>query len=96
MDPMEIAAGMLGRARDAGMQAVDEAKRFAASERGRRIRHTIATGLIVAGPVVVSLPVLRRTRIGKLVELAGGTALVVTLAEKIRDWDPDERTGELC
>jgi hypothetical protein len=90
MDPMEIAGEIYGRARDAGRIAVAEAKRFAASEQGERIRHTVATGLIVAAPAVVSLPVLRRTRIGKLIELAGGAALVVAVAEKIRDWDPTE------
>ena len=89
MDPMEIAGELYDRARDVTKVAVDEAKRFAGSEQGRRIRHNVATGLIVAAPAVVSLPVLRRTRIGKLIELAGGAALVVTLAEKIRDWDPN-------
>ena len=93
MDPLEIAGELYGRARDATRMAVDEAKRLAASEQGRKIRHNVATGLIVAAPAVVSLPVLRRTRVGKLIELAGGAALIVTVAEKIRDWDPDETAG---
>lgn len=90
MDPFEIATDLIGRARDAGVAAVDEAKRFVASEQGRRVRHNIATGLMVAAPAVLSLPILRRTRIGKVIELAGGTALVVAVAEKIRDWEPGE------
>lgn len=90
MDPIEIAGELYDRARDVTKVAVDEAKRFAASEQGRKIRHNVATGLIVAAPAVVSLPVLRRTRIGKWIELAGGAALVVAVAEKIRDWNPDE------
>jgi hypothetical protein len=90
MDPIEIAEELYDRARVTTQLAVSEAKRFAASEQGRRIRHNIATGLIVAAPAVVSLPVLRRTRLGKLIELAGGAALVVTVAEKIRDWNPEE------
>jgi hypothetical protein len=93
MDPVEIAEELFERARDATQTAVGEAKRFAASEQGRRIRHNIATGLIVAAPAVVSLPVLRRTRLGKLIELAGGAALVVTVAERIRDWNPEELAG---
>ncbi|HLW16540.1 MAG TPA: hypothetical protein VKV69_04160 [Actinomycetota bacterium] len=93
MDPFEIAGEVFDRARDAGRLAVDEAKRFAASEQGRKIRHNVATGLIVAAPVVVSLPVLRRTRLGKLIELSGGAALIVTVAEKLRDWNPDETAG---
>jgi len=90
MDPFEVAGELYDRARETTQMAVGEAKRFAASEQGRRIRHNIATGLIVAAPAVVSLPVLRRTRIGKLIELAGGAALVVTVAERIRDWNPEE------
>jgi hypothetical protein len=90
MDPIEIAEELYERARVMSQGAVGEAKRFAASEQGRRLRHNIATGLIVAAPAVVSLPVLRRTRLGKLIELAGGAALVVTVAERIRDWNPEE------
>ena len=92
MDPIEIAGELFDRARDVTLGAVGEAKRFAASEQGRRIRHNIATGLIVAAPAVVSMPFVRRTRLGKLIELAGGAALVVTVAEKIRDWDPEAGT----
>ena len=88
MDPLEIAGEVVDRALDVGRAAVNEVKRYAASEQGKQVRHTVATGLIVAAPAVVSLPFLRRTRIGKLIELAGGAALVVTVAEKIRDWDP--------
>ena len=90
MDPIEFAGELYDRARDVTRTAVGEAKRFAASEQGRRIRHNVATGLIVAAPAVVSMPFVRRTRLGKLIELAGGAALVVTVAEKIRDWNPDE------
>jgi len=93
MDPIEIAGELYERAREAGAAAAGEVKRFAASEQGRRIRHNVATGLIIAAPAVVSLPVLRRTRLGKLIELAGGAALVVTLAERIRDWNPEENAG---
>jgi len=84
---------MYDRARDVTRLAVGEAKRFAASEQGRRIRHNVATGLMVAAPAVVSMPIVRRTRLGKLIELAGGAALIVTVAEKIRDWNPDEAAG---
>jgi len=90
MDPIEMAGELYDRAREVAQMAVGEAKRLAASDQGRRIRHNVATGLIVAAPAVVSLPVLRRTRLGKLIELAGGAALVVTVAEKIRDWNPEE------
>ena len=84
---------MIDGARAIAAEAIDEAKRLAASEQGQRVRHMIATGLMVAAPAVVSMPVMRRTRLGKLIELAGGAALVVTVAEKIRDWNPDETSA---
>jgi hypothetical protein len=90
MDPLQVASELYGRARGITRAGVHEARRFAASEQGRKIRHNVATGLIVAAPAVVSLPVVRRTRLGRLIELAGGAALVVAVAEKIRDWNPDE------
>ncbi len=70
--------------------AADEVKRFLASEDGKKLRQYAATGLMVAAPAVASMPLLRRTKLGKLVELAGGATLIATIAEKIRDWEPAE------
>jgi len=36
------------------------------------------------------MPWLRRTPIGKLIELGGGAALVVKFAEMIRDWEREQ------
>jgi hypothetical protein len=93
MDLKAFAGDLLDSAREAAVDVVEELKRLAATEQGQRIRHNLATAMIIAAPAVASLPVLRRTRLGKLIELGGGAALVVTLAEKIRDWNPDERTA---
>jgi hypothetical protein len=72
---------------------VEELANFFDSPAGRRFRKRVATGLIISVPLVMRIPGLRRTPIGRLVELAGGTALVVKLAELIRDWERshDER-----
>ena len=93
MDVVETVSDIVDGAQAFAIEAFEEAKRLAASEQGQRIRSLVATSLIVAAPAVVSLPVLRRTRIGKLIELAGGAALVVTVAERIRDWNPEEGTS---
>jgi hypothetical protein len=93
MDLGETVSDIVEGAQALAHEAIEEAKRLAASEQGKQVRHMVATGLIVAAPAVVSLPILRRTRIGKVIELAGGAALVVTLAEKIRDWDPDRSSA---
>ena len=50
----------------------------------------IATGLIISVPLVMRMPWLRRTPIGKLIELGGGAALVVKFAEMIRDWEREQ------
>jgi hypothetical protein len=66
---------------------VEELVAFLDSPSGRRLRKHLATGLILSVPLVMRLPWLRRTPIGKLIELGGGAALVVKAAELIRDWE---------
>jgi hypothetical protein len=67
--------------------SVDEVLEFLDSPAGRRLRRTLATGLIVSAPLVSRIPGLRSTPIGRLLQVTGGTALVVKLAETIRDWE---------
>jgi len=69
---------------------VDELLAFLDSPTGRRLRRYLATGLIVSVPMVMRLPWLKRTPIGKLIELGGGAALLVKVAEVIRDWERDQ------
>ncbi len=66
---------------------VDELLFFLDSPPGRRLRRIVAAGMIVSVPLVMRIPGLRRTPIGRAVELLGGAALVVKLAEAIRDWE---------
>ena len=72
-------------------KAFDEAKSFLASENGKRIRHQVANGLMVAAPIVFMTPFVRRTKLAKLIELGGGAAIVTRVAEMIRDWEPGEQ-----
>jgi hypothetical protein len=69
--------------------SVDELLAFLDSPTGKRLRTHLATGLIVSVPLVMRIPWLRRTPIGKLIEVGGGAALVMKLAELIRDWERD-------
>jgi len=41
MDPIEAAGELFDRAREVTQMAVGEARRFAASDQGRRIRHNV-------------------------------------------------------
>jgi hypothetical protein len=66
---------------------VDELLSFLDSPAGRRLRKHLATGLIVSVPLLMRLPWLKRTPVGKLIELGGGAAIVMKVAELIRDWE---------
>ena len=72
---------------------LDELLAFLDSPTGRRLRGVVATGLIVSVPLVMRIPGLRRSPIGRAIELVGGTALVLKLAEAIRDWERSEPRG---
>ena len=67
--------------------SVDELLVFFDSPTGRRLRKGIATGLILSVPLVMRIPGLKRSPIGRMIEVAGGTAIVVKVAELIRDWE---------
>jgi hypothetical protein len=74
--------------------SADEVLTFLDSPAGRRLRRFLATGMILTIPLLLRLPGLRRSPLGKVLEVTGGATLVVKLAEMIRDWErelPDRR-----
>ncbi len=68
----------------------DDVLAFLDSPPGRRLRKIVATGLMVSVPIVMRIPGLKRSPVGRAVELVGGATLVVKLAELIRDWERTE------
>ena len=81
--------GQLQEIADRLDSTVEELLTFLDSPSGRRLRKHLATGLILSVPLVMRLPWLKRTPLGKLIEVGGGAALVMKLAELIRDWERD-------
>ena len=75
--------------------AADDLLEFLDSPAGRRLRRVLATTVIVSLPIVMRIPGLKRSPIVRLLELTGGAALVVKLAELIRDWERDRARPEL-
>ena len=73
--------------------SVEELLSFLDSPAGRRLRSMLATGLILSVPLVMRIPGLRRSPIGRLIEVAGGTAIIVKVAEMIRDWEHERKDG---
>ncbi len=65
-----------------------DAKRFLASPEGVRWRRRAGWLLIVGLPLVFRLPGLRKHWALRVLELAGGAAVLIKLGEAIRDWDP--------
>jgi hypothetical protein len=66
---------------------IEELLAFMDSPTGRRLRRYLATALIVSVPLVMRISGLRRSPIGRLIEVGGGAVVVVKLAELIRDWE---------
>jgi hypothetical protein len=87
--------GALDRATAAVDRAIDDVRAYLASAEGKRVRNRVAIVLIAGSPVIMRLPGLRRMPWFRLVELAGGAALIIKAAEAIRDWEPGNRTEEM-
>jgi hypothetical protein len=67
---------------------VERAEEWLASPAGVRFRKNAARVLLVTSPLLFRHRFFRATWPGRLIELAGGAALLVKLAEAIRDWEP--------
>jgi hypothetical protein len=61
---------------------------FMGSDSGRRIRHNLATIVIVGAPILSELPLVRKTPVGRLLRIGAVGVLVVKGAEWLRDWEP--------
>jgi hypothetical protein len=66
---------------------VDATKAWLDSPQGRRYREITARALVVGAPILLKHPFFK-TPLGRLVEFAGGAALVMKVADVIRDWEP--------
>lgn len=65
-----------------------------ASPEGRHLRRRVAQGLIIGAPLLFRLKFIRSHPVGRLLGVVGGAALVVKLAEALRDWEPLEELAE--
>ncbi len=71
---------------------LNELQRWLATPQGRFLRSLAARLLLVSVPLIVRHPFFK-TPVGRLVELAGGAAILVKLAELLRDWEPQPATA---
>ena len=73
--------------------AADELLEFLDSPAGRRLRNVLAGAVIVSVPLVMRIPGLRRSPLGRIVAMTGGSAILIGIAEAIRDWERKESAG---
>lgn len=69
-------------------EGADEALRYLASPEGRQLRQRVAQVLIFTAPFVLRFGPFKASRVGRMLGVLGGTAVVVKLAEALRDWEP--------
>jgi hypothetical protein len=74
---------------------IDEARAYLASPEGRVLRKRVAQAMIIGAPLLFRARFFRATWIGRILGLVGGAAVVVKLAEALRDWEPIPEAAEL-
>ena len=81
-------SNLIDAAFEAASDAAAAARSFLASDEGRRLRHQLATVLIVSAPLISELPLVRRSPVARFLRTAAVGALIVKGAEWLRDWEP--------
>jgi hypothetical protein len=70
--------------------AAEELLEFLDSPAGRRLRRVLAGAVIISVPLIMRVPGLKRSPLGRLVAVTGGSAILIGIAEAIRDWERNE------
>ena len=88
---LDEARSAADRVVSAAERALRDARWYLASPQGKNLRINVARGLMAVAPIVAGTPLMRRSLVGRVLGLAGAAAVVVKVAETIRDWEPAER-----
>jgi hypothetical protein len=75
----------LGRRLEKG---IEDVRAYLASPEGQELRRRIAQVAVIAAPLLFRMRFFRASPIGRVLGLVGGAALLVKLAEALRDWEP--------
>jgi hypothetical protein len=87
-------AGLLDEIEDWLDRGVREFRTYMASPEGQQLRRRVAQVLIIGAPFLFRMKFVRRHPVGRILGLVGGAALLVKLAEALRDWEPLEELAE--
>ncbi len=80
---------LFAEAREVLGSGADALRAWLATPQGRRFRQLFARVMIVSSPLIFRMRLLKASPVGRLIEFAGGAAVLIKLAEIIRDWEPD-------
>ena len=75
-------------------ESLTEFRRYMASPEGRALRRRVAQVAIIGAPLLFRMKFIRNHPVGRVLGLVGGAALVIKLAEALRDWEPLEELAE--
>jgi hypothetical protein len=87
-------AGLLDEIEAQLDRGIREFRAFMASPQGKEVRRRVAQVLILSAPILFRMKFIRKNPVGRVIGLVGGAALVVKLAEALRDWEPIEELAE--
>ena len=65
-----------------------ELRAYLASPEGQQLRKRIAQFAIIGAPLIFRMRFFRAHPVGRILGMVGGAALLVKLAEALRDWEP--------
>jgi hypothetical protein len=68
-------------------RGADETLEFLASPAGIKLRAIMASGLVLATPMIMKHPFFR-TPVGRVIQIGGAAALLAKAADALRDWEP--------
>ncbi|MGH2794854.1 MAG: hypothetical protein ACRDKG_11175 [Actinomycetota bacterium] len=85
---LQTASDVATNVREDIERGFDELVAFLASPRGKALRSKLAMGVITVAPLIARAPIVRRNPLLKLLGVAGFAALLVKVAEAVRDWEP--------
>ncbi len=69
-------------------EGVQDLRRYLATPEGQQLRKRVAHFAIIAAPLIFRMRFFRATPVGRVLGMVGGAAVVVKLAEALRDWEP--------
>jgi hypothetical protein len=84
-------SGMVDELQRRARRGLDEVRAYLASPEGQRLRKRTAQVLILAAPLLARSKFITRHPVGRAIGLLGGAALIIKLAEALRDWEPEIR-----